>query len=160
MKKLLVFLSLLTLFAVTAARAQSINVLMNGNATNSIRIFSGTTNVVQNRFGSAGSFLTSATNLASIVTNITPVLTGSTVGVVAGAFSAGVSTNTYTFLGSYDKRAWDTITNVTLAIPAGTTNFANFTVGVGSYTYIQCSNVTNTTATLNTHNYLAIVQRQ
>jgi hypothetical protein len=158
MKKLLVFLSILAL-ALTAARAQTITVLMNGQQTNSIIYQGGATNVVLNRISGTASFLTSLTNLAGIVTNITPVIKGTTVGVVVGAHNITPATNTYYFNASYDRTKWDALTNVQLVVASGTLTRANHSIYVGDYIYFQVANITNGNAVAMNSNYLAIVQK-
>ena len=158
MKKLAAILTLLACAFV--AQAQSSAVLMNGQATNTT-IYRGTNaTVVQNRLGAAGSFLTSATNLASIVTNINPVVTGTQVGVVAGGYCASApTTNTYFFSASYDKIHWDALTNVNLLIPSGGSSYSNYTLTVGNYAYLQCANFTNAANQIVSSNYLSIHQK-
>lgn len=154
MKKLILAILVATGLTVLAD-SPGYTVLMTGQRTNTT-IMRGTNAVVVLNSFLAGqpSFLTTATNLGSLVTNINPQITSTQVGVVAGFFSAGVCTNQYFFNGSYDKIHWDALTNVQIYGPGGSLTYSNYTITLGQYQYLQCANITNLLGS-NTSNYLA-----
>ena len=159
MKKLILAL---LVAAGLSATAQDVSVLLSGQQTNSTLWWGSNSVVVLNRLGANQSFtaLSLSSNLAYIATNDTTFSPKTTLGVVAGFYSASVGTNTYTLQRAYlTTGPWDAWTNFSLFNPASGRVQSNYTLTIGDYHYFKVSDITNAAAAACASNYLSFHQK-
>ena len=159
MKKLILAL---LVAAGLSATAQDVSVLLSGQQTNSTLWWGSNSVVVLNRLGANQSFtaLSLSSNLAYIATNDTTFSPKTTLGVVAGFYSASVGTNTYTLQRAYlTTGPWDAWTNFSLLNPGATKVQSNYTLTIGDYHYFKVSDITNASGGASVSNYLSFHQK-
>lgn len=156
MKKFILF-TLTVLGTLLAAHAEiGSGVIMDGSGSNVVT--RGTSRVLTlNRLNSGEHFGTATrTNLAYYATNNVVAVPATSCILVSGTAATSAATNVYFFDRSPDKLAWSYWTNVTVTTAAGETRKATELPGLGDYSYVRLTSVSNLSVVFGVSNYVAL----